>query len=63
MVADQMEAFFGEVGGDGFMLSMIYSPGSLEEFVDQVVPILQKRGVYRTSYKGRTQRELFLDDE
>lgn len=63
MVADQMEEFVGEVGGDGFMLSMIYSPGALEEFVDQVVPILQRRGVYRTAYKaGRTQRDLFLDD-
>ena len=63
MVADQMEAFVGEVGGDGFMLSMIYSPGALEEFVDQVVPILQTRGLYRTAYKGKTQRDLLLDDE
>ncbi|MEO0855122.1 MAG: NtaA/DmoA family FMN-dependent monooxygenase, partial [Cyanobacteria bacterium J06648_11] len=43
-VADQMEAFFNDVGGDGFMLSMTHCPGALETFVDTVVPELQKRG-------------------
>ena len=61
-VADQMQAFIAEVGGDGFMLSMIYAPGALEEFVDQVVPILQQRGIYRTAYSGYTQRDHFLQD-
>ncbi|HUS95952.1 MAG TPA: NtaA/DmoA family FMN-dependent monooxygenase, partial [Hyphomicrobiaceae bacterium] len=61
-VADQMEAFIGKVGGDGFMLSPIYSPGAIEEFVDQVVPELQRRGIYRTAYKGRTQREILSED-
>ena len=32
-IADQMEAFMAEVGGDGFMLSAIHSPGAIEEFV------------------------------
>ena len=32
-------------------------PTALTDFVDQVVPILQKRGLYRTSYAGRTLRE------
>ncbi len=62
-VADQMEAFFDEAGGDGFMLSSIYSPGAIEEFVDQVVPILQRRGRFRTEYKGRTQRELLAQED
>ena len=57
-VADQMEAFIDEVGGDGFMLSAIHSPGAIEEFVDLVVPELQRRGLFRTEYKGRTQREI-----
>ena len=48
-----------QVGGDGFMLSMIHSPGALEDFVDQVVPILQARGIYRTAYTGTTQRDHF----
>ncbi len=61
-VADQMIKFFETVGGDGFMLSMIHSPGALEEFVEQVVPILQAKGIYRTAYHGTTQRDLFLDE-
>ena len=57
-IADQMEAFIDEVGGDGFMLSAIHSPGAIEEFVDLVVPELQRRDLFRTEYKGRTQREI-----
>jgi alkanesulfonate monooxygenase SsuD/methylene tetrahydromethanopterin reductase-like flavin-dependent oxidoreductase (luciferase family) len=56
-VADQMETFIDAVGGDGFMISSIYSPGGVEEFVEQVVPELQRRGRYRTAYKGNTQRD------
>ena len=56
-VADQLEAFFDQVGGDGFMLSPIYCPGAIEEFVDLVVPELQRRGRFRTSYAGKTQRD------
>ena len=53
-VADQMEAFIDEVGGDGFMLSPIYCPGAIEEFVDHVVPEFQRRGRFRTAYEGET---------
>ncbi len=56
-IADQLEAFFDQVGGDGFMLSPIYCPGAIEEFVDLVVPELQRRGRFRTSYSGTTQRD------
>lgn len=56
-VADQLEAFFDQVGGDGFMLSPIYCPGAIEEFVDLVVPELQRRGRFRTAYTGATQRD------
>ena len=52
-----MEAFFDAVGGDGFMISSIYAPGAVEDFVEQVVPELQRRGRYRTAYKGSTQRD------
>lgn len=62
-IADQMEAFLREVGGDGFMLSPIYSPGAIEDFVDLVVPLLQERGVYRREYKGRTQREILRQSD
>ncbi len=57
-VADQMEAFIDTVGGDGFMLTPIFSPGAIHEFVDLLVPEFQRRGLYRTEYKGRTQREI-----
>ena len=56
-IADQLEAFFDFVGGDGFMLSPIHSPGAIEEFVDLVVPELQRRGRFRTRYAGTTQRD------
>ena len=57
-IADQMEAFIDVAGGDGFMLTAIHSPGAIEEFVDLVVPELQKRDLYRKEYKGNTQREI-----
>ena len=57
-IADQMEAFINVAGGDGFMLTAIHSPGAIDEFVDLVVPELQKRGIYRKEYKGNTQREI-----
>lgn len=62
-IADQMEEFLGHVGGDGFMLSAIYTPGAIEEFVDLVVPELQRRGLFRTEYKGATQREIIRQDD
>ncbi len=62
-VADQMEDYFDQVGGDGFMLSPIYSPGAIEEFVDLVVPELQRRGRYRRDYVGTTQRDHLMQEE
>jgi FMN-dependent oxidoreductase (nitrilotriacetate monooxygenase family) len=56
-VADQMEAYFDAVGGDGFMLSPIYTPGAIEEFVDLVVPELQRRGRCHRDYAGATLRD------
>jgi FMN-dependent oxidoreductase (nitrilotriacetate monooxygenase family) len=62
-IADQLEDYFTRVGGDGFMLSPIYCPGAIEEFVDLVVPVLQRRGLYRTAYRGRTQRDHLRQDD
>lgn len=62
-IADQMESYFDAVGGDGFMLSASHSPGAIEEFVDFVVPKLQERGLFRTEYKGRTQREILTQKD
>lgn len=44
-------------GGDGFMLTPIFSPGAIEEFVDEVVPILRARGLVRSEYTGTTLRD------
>jgi FMN-dependent oxidoreductase (nitrilotriacetate monooxygenase family) len=62
-VADQMEAFLQTAGGDGFMLSPIYCPGAIEEFVDLVVPELQRRGLVRREYRGRTMRDLLRQED
>jgi alkanesulfonate monooxygenase SsuD/methylene tetrahydromethanopterin reductase-like flavin-dependent oxidoreductase (luciferase family) len=62
-VADQLEAYWKRVGGDGFMLSPIYSPGAIEEFVNLVVPVLQRRGLYRKDYRGVTQRDHLRQDD
>jgi alkanesulfonate monooxygenase SsuD/methylene tetrahydromethanopterin reductase-like flavin-dependent oxidoreductase (luciferase family) len=62
-IADQLEAYFDHVGGDGFMLSPIYSPGAIEEFVDHVVPELQRRGRLRREYAGTTQRDHLTQDD
>jgi long-chain alkane monooxygenase len=59
-VADQMELYMDEGGADGFMLAATYTPGCFEEFVDLVVPELQRRGRYRTAYAGATLRENLL---
>jgi len=53
-IADQMEAFMAHVGGDGFMITPIDCPGAIEDFVDRVVPELQRRGMARTAYAGST---------
>lgn len=61
-VADEMEAFMDTAGGDGFMLSSIYTPGAIEEFVDEVVPELAKRDLVRSEYKGTTLREIMAQN-
>ena len=42
---------------DGFNIMPPVLPTALTDFVDQVVPILQKRGLFRTEYEGETLRE------
>ncbi|MEX3508461.1 LLM class flavin-dependent oxidoreductase [Kocuria carniphila] len=56
-VADQLETWVDEGGLDGINLAYHVSPGSFEDFVEYVVPELQKRGRYRTEYEGSTLRE------
>jgi len=56
-VADQMQEWFETGGCDGFVLAATHLPGAFEEFVRMVVPVLQKRGLFRTEYEGTTLRE------
>ncbi len=56
-IADQIEDWFLNGAADGFNLKPTFLPDSLAEFIDQVVPELQKRGIFRTEYTGKTLRE------
>jgi len=56
-VADDLQAWVEETDIDGFNLSRVVTPESLEDFVDLVVPVLQERGVYKRDYAGGTLRE------
>jgi len=56
-IADLMEEWVSAKACDGFMLSPLTLPACLEEFIDQVIPELQRRGLFRTDYEGRTLRD------
>ncbi|MEU3923096.1 LLM class flavin-dependent oxidoreductase [Streptomyces sp. NPDC029004] len=56
-IADQLEEWFTQGAADGFNIMPPYLPGGLDDFVDQVIPLLQDRGLFRTEYSGRTLRE------
>ena len=56
-VADTMQTWFEQGAADGFIIQPPYLPGSAEDFVDMVVPELQRRGLFRTAYEGHTLRE------
>lgn len=56
-IVDQMEVWFEAGVADGFNLMPPTLPGSLEDFVELIVPEMQKRGIFRTKYEGHTFRE------
>ncbi len=56
-VADAIQFQFEESGVDGFNLAHLVTPESLEEFIDLVIPELQKRGIYKTEYEQGSFRE------
>src|SRR5882672_6058089 len=57
MIADQMEEWLLSDACDGFNIMFPYVPGGLDDFVDQVVPELQRRNLFRREYEGQTLRE------
>ncbi|MBX9738975.1 MAG: LLM class flavin-dependent oxidoreductase [Beijerinckiaceae bacterium] len=56
-VVDQMAEWFEKGAADGFNFIAPWLPGGLDNFVDLVVPELQRRGLYRTAYEGKTLRD------
>ena len=56
-VAATLEDWFNNGAADGFNVMPAALPSGLEDFVGQVVPILQSRGLFRTGYRGRTLRD------
>ena len=56
-VAETLEQWFTERAADGFNIMPAYFPDAFDEFVDQVVPELQRRGLYRRDYTGSTLRD------
>ena len=56
-VADHMESWIEAGACDGFMISFVALPSTMHDFVTKVVPELQRRGVFRNDYEGRTLRE------
>jgi len=55
-IADQIELWFRSDAADGFNLMPPLLPQSLDDFVDQVIPLLQQRGLFRTAYTADTLR-------
>jgi alkanesulfonate monooxygenase len=55
-IADQLEDWFKNEGCDGYNVAPPYLPGGFTDFVDLVVPELQKRGLVRRDYEGTTLR-------
>jgi FMN-dependent oxidoreductase (nitrilotriacetate monooxygenase family) len=56
-VADELERWVAEADVDGFNLAYAITPGTFEDFIDLVVPELQRRGLVWDDYAGNTLRE------
>ena len=56
-----MAHWFVNEGADGFNLMPPLLPDGLEDLVEQVVPVLQRRGLFRTEYDSATLRGIWLD--
>ncbi|MFD6517683.1 LLM class flavin-dependent oxidoreductase [Rhodococcus sp. NPDC060176] len=56
-VADELEEFIDSTGADGFNVASVVQPGTIDDFIDHVIPELQKRGRVQTEYAEGTLRE------
>lgn len=58
-IADDLEEWFRTGAADGFVIQFDTLPGGLELFIEQVVPLLQRKGIFRREYEESTLRERF----
>jgi alkanesulfonate monooxygenase len=56
-IADEMEEWLMTEASDGFTVQFPYLPGGLDDFCAQLVPELQRRGLFRREYEGKTLRD------
>ena len=56
-IADMLQEMVRDGEVDGFVVSPAFLPHSLDAFVEHVVPELQRRGLFRSDYTGRTLRD------
>lgn len=56
-IVDILEEWFTSEAADGFNILPPWLPTGLTDFIDLVIPELQRRGLFRTAYEGRTLRE------
>ena len=59
-VADELCALAEGADLDGFLINPLIQPGSTVDFIEQVLPILKKRGAFRADYSEHTLRERML---
>ncbi len=56
-IADSMEHWMSSGAADGFMIQATHVPGAFEDVAREVIPELQRRGLFRTEYEGETLRD------
>src|SRR5262245_62092838 len=56
-IADVMQDWFEDDACDGFNITPTHLPGGCEDFVEMITPELQRRGLFRSEYEGRTLRD------
>lgn len=56
-IADQMQHWFESEACDGFLVSPLIYPRGLKQFAEEVIPLLQERGLFRRDYEGSTLRQ------
>jgi hypothetical protein len=56
-VADDLQEWFEQGGADGFNVMPAQMPDGLNDFAEFVIPELQRRGLFRKAYEGKTLRQ------